>query len=322
MPPPAGTDRGNRAGGGLPQPGLFIEEVAVHQHAEYDLARGVAAEPATVRAQIALALEAATMVGGPNLVWGFGPRLWSALAPGGVPRGLHDFAGLTGRGAGSGHDSPATQSDLWLWCQGSRHEAVWESARRARDALAPVASLMRQQWAYKAADNRDPIGFIDGTENPALPEAATTAVIPGGLPGAGGSCVLVQKWVHDLAAFEALSVLEREEVIGRTRDTSIELPERRMPPTSHVSRNTLEEPGGGELKIYRRNTPFASLGEAGTMFIGTSADPTRIDRMLERMFGLADDGLVDRLIEFSRPVSGSYYFVPSLDDLADRLGSP
>ena len=332
------------------QPGLFIEETAIHYHLElslpdqFNLAEAIAA--------IAAARRAATTMRGPNVVWGFSPRLWRAIAPQDCPESLQPFTGIEGL---DGHRAPATQSDIWFWCHGNAYEKVWRTAYDVMEPLQTVADLDTQLSAFVGRDNRDSIGFIDGTENPALDEALDVALIPAGSPGAGGSPVFVQKWVHDLLAFEELPLAEQEAVFGRTRDDSTELDDAVMPATSHVSRNVIEDDSGEELHIYRRNTPFASVGkfaesgiatsvaetkpvgesgsdvsgesgtsaegEIGTLFIGCSADPGRIDTMLSRMFGTSGDGLIDHLINYSTAVTGSYYFVPRMDHLTEVFGS-
>lgn len=304
-----------------PQSALFIEETDIHYHAEFRLRPGLGDTQAglgRVATAIGDARRAATWLGGPNVVWGIGADLWRALAPHAVPADIAAFAGVTGAAPTS---APATPGDIWLWCHGSDYHAAWRTQFDAARYLGAVADLQREVRAYREIDSRDPTGFIDGTENPLLDEAIEVALIPAGCPGAGGSIVLVQKWVHDLAAFEALSVSEQEGVFGRTRDASLQLPDDAMPATSHVSRNTIVDTHGDELHIYRRNTPFASLSETGTVFIGASRDPRRIDEMLQRMFGATPDGLYDRLTDFSAAVSGAYYFVPSMDDLTSVFGS-
>ena len=162
-------------------------------------------------------------------------------------------------------------------------------------------------------------GFIDGTQNPSLAEAPEVVLIPEGSPGAGGSVVLVQQWTHDIAEFEALSIEAQEKVIGRTKATSIELDEEVRGAQSHVSRTTIEE-NGVERHIFRRNTPFGTATEHGTMFIGFSCEQHRLARMLDRMAG-AEDGIRDALTRYTTVVSGAYYFVPSVEALR-KFASP
>ena len=136
--------------------------------------------------------------------------------------------------------------------------------------------------------------------------------------GAGGAFVIAQKWVHDLGSSTRSARTEQEAVIGRTKPDSVELDDK--PPTAHIARVVIEE-DGEELEIYRRSTPYGTVGELGLYFLAFSADPTRFDKMLARMFGTSGDGVHDHLTDFTRPVSGSYYFAPSLDDLDGILPS-
>jgi putative iron-dependent peroxidase len=162
---------------------------------------------------------------------------------------------------------PATQHDLWLWVAGHAYDKVFDVTKEAVQALAQLATLALEVAGWTYRENRDLTGFIDGTENPPLSEAPEVALVADGAPVAGGSVVLVQKWTHDAAAFEALPIAEQEKVIGRTKETSIELAEEVSGPESHVSRTTIEE-HGVEQHIFRRNTPFGMATEHGTMFIG------------------------------------------------------
>jgi putative iron-dependent peroxidase len=125
------------------------------------------------------------------------------------------------------------------------------------------------------------------------------------------------RWVHDLDSFERLSITEQEDAIGRTKAASLELDEKAKPPTAHIARAEIEDDAGNELPIYRRSVPYGTVAEHGLYFVAFSADRTRYDRMLSRMFGTAGDGHHDRLIDFSRPVSGAYYFAPPLNLLAE-----
>jgi putative iron-dependent peroxidase len=127
------------------------------------------------------------------------------------------------------------------------------------------------------------------------------------------------RWMHDLEAFNRISVEEQERVIGRTKPDSVELTDAAKPPTAHIARVTIDV-GSEELKIYRRSVPYGTVEEHGLYFVAFSADPSRYDRMLARMFGTAGDGVRDRLIDFSRPVSGAYYFAPSINALNELAG--
>jgi putative iron-dependent peroxidase len=176
-----------------------------------------------------------------------------------------------------------------------------------------VAEVVADVACFTYHDSRDLTGFIDGTANPPPADAASVACIGPGRPGAGGSHVLTQRWVHDLASFRALEVADQERVIGRTRHESVQLDDDAMPDDAHVARVEIHGPDGEERPIYRRSTPFGSTAEEGLYFVAFSSDRDRFDTMLGRMFGL--DGPTDHLTAFSRPVSGSYYFAPSVEAL-------
>jgi porphyrinogen peroxidase len=291
------------------QSGIFALGTSSHSYLEFDLhAQG---DPLTLVQVIANLEEPRMTTGGVNLVVGIKPSLWARVAPEEMPAEVTDFEQDV-RGV-DGYTMPATQHDLWVWVAGHAYHTVFDVTREAIATLAPVAHLASEVagWTYK--ESRDLTGFIDGTENPSLSEAPEVVLIPGGSRGAGGSVVLVQKWMHDVAAFEALAVEEQEKVIGRTKANSTELDEEVRGPQSHVSRTVIEEQGV-EKHIFRRNTPFGTATEHGTMFIGFSCDQQRLVRMLARMAG-AEDGIRDALTRYTTAVSGAYYFVPSVEAL-------
>jgi len=289
------------------QSGIFALGTGSHSYLEFDLH----GDPLILVQAMANLEEPRMTTGGVNLVVGFRPSLWARVAPEEMPAGVTDFEQDV-RGV-DGYTMPATQHDLWLWVAGHAYHKVFDVAREAIATLAPVAHLAAEVagWTYK--ESRDLTGFIDGTENPPLSEAPEVALVPDRSPGAGGSVVLVQQWMHDAAAFEALSLEEQEKVIGRTKETSTELAEEVRGVESHVSRTVIEE-NGVEQHIFRRNTPFGTATSHGTMFIGFSCDQQRLARMLARMAG-AEDGIRDALTRYTTAVSGAYYFVPSVEAL-------
>jgi putative iron-dependent peroxidase len=210
--------------------------------------------------------------------------------------------------------------DVWVWMHGTGDDGLLDAARAVCRLLDPVATLASEVHGFVYRDSRDLTGFIDGTENPPVEEAYRVALVSDGQPGAGGSHALVQRWVHALDRFEALAVEEQEQVIGRTKADSIELDEEAKPATAHIARVVIEDDRGQELEIYRRSVPYGTTAEHGLMFVAFAADPTRMVRMLERMFGASADGIRDRLTAFSTPVTGATYFVPSLEALGAALG--
>ena len=299
----------------VPQFGIFAQGTNAHAFLEWDIRPGVDLLEAS---GILSGLRGPSVTaGGVNLVLAFGASLWQAIAPADVPNGLAPFLPLGAPGA----PSPAAQHDLWLWINGSSQDVVFEHARAAAKAVETVAKLANEQVAFVHRDSRDLTGFIDGTANPTLDEAPMVALVPDGEPGAGGSHVLAMRFVHDLEAFEKLSIAEQEQVIGRTKADSLELDEDAKPPTAHIARVEIEDDAGLELPIYRRSVPYGTVAEHGLYFVAFSADRTRFETMLRRMIGAHGDGLRDRLTEFSHPVSAAYYYAPPLNLLVNLPGS-
>jgi porphyrinogen peroxidase len=295
-----------------PQPGIFAQGTRSHYHLEFDL-RPESTDDAVVEALHGLR-EPPVTAGGSNIVVGFGADLWRRLQPDDAPAELGPFEAIEGNGRGA----PATQHDLWVWTHGTGEDVELDVARAVVAVLAPVATLAAEQPCFVYLDSRDLTGFIDGTENPPVEQAFEVALVPDGEPGAGGAFVLAQKWVHDLERFHAQERDEQEDTIGRTKPDSVELDDK--PPTAHIARVVIEE-DGEELELYRRSTPYGRVGELGLYFLAFSADPSRFTKMLHRMFGVSDDGLHDHLTDFTRPVSGAFYFAPSLDALDGILPS-
>jgi len=296
----------------VPQFGIFAQGTIAHAFMEWDLRPDIdLREAASVLARLRSPTVSA---GGVNLVIAFGNELWQALAPRDVPAGLGPFLPV---GRLGGHHAPATQHDVWLWINGSSQDVVFEHTRAASRAIATVAQLANEQVAFVHRDSQDLTGFLDGTANPTMVEAPGAALVPDGQPGAGGSHVIAMRWVHNLDAFEALPVPEQERVFGRSKVGSIELEEDAKPPTAHIARVEIQDAAGNELPIYRRSVPYGTVAEHGLYFVAFSADRSRFDTMLGRMFGTDGDQLHDRLTEFSRPVSGAYYYAPPLNLLVD-----
>jgi putative iron-dependent peroxidase len=291
-----------------PQPGIFALGTSAHWHLEATLRDG-ATPAALVDVVRSLGREGAT-TSGVDLVVGFGAEAWAG-AGGEIPEGMTAFRSVTGP---DGFTVPATQCDVWAWIAGSGDDVVFDRARAVAAGLGRVCDVVYEQHGFAYRDCRDLTGFVDGTENPPVDEAVAVATVPDGRPGAGGSVVVVQRWVHDLGAFERLTVADQEAVIGRTKPDSVELDEERRPDDAHISRVVIEEEGE-ELEIFRRSTPFGSLSEHGLQFVGFSADQRRLDLMLARMAGL-DGGPRDRLTRFSTPVRSAYYFTPPLEAVA------
>ena len=296
------------------QQGIFAVGTAAHCYLEFDRIDRV--EAAMFVARVAGLEEPHTTVGGVNLVIAVRPELWEAMVPDHAPAAVRSFeqpvVGV------DGFIMPATQHDAWVWVSGAAQDLVFDIAVQMIDDLRGAAMLATEATGWSYRHSRDLTGFEDGTENPPIAEAYEVAVVPNGEPGAGSSVLLFQQWVHLSEAWRALGVAEQERVIGRTKPDSVELDEARMPATSHVSRTVIEE-GGEEVDIFRRNTPYGTVREHGTMFVGFSAEQSRLSRMLERMAG-AEDGIRDALTRYSTPLSGAYYVVPSVQGLRAAAG--
>jgi putative iron-dependent peroxidase len=210
---------------------------------------------------------------------------------------------------------PSTQHDALVWLSGSAHDVIFDMARSVVRDLAGQALLADETSSWSYRHDRDLTGFVDGSENPTLLDAPADALLPAGVPGAAGSVLLLQKWKHKVVEWEALAVIEQERIMGRTKLDSIELKDK--PADSHVARTDQDTFGN----IFRRNMPYGSVGDHGTMFVGFSADQNRLSGMLNSMAGLLT-GTRDALTRYSQPLTGSYYFVPSVESLRRLRGNP
>ena len=290
-----------------PQTGIFALGTSSHTYLEFDLVAGV--EPAAAVARVASLREPRTTIGGVNVVAGFRPELWAGVAPDDAPSGLTGFnEPLTGP---AGYELPATQHDVVVWLNGATYDVVFDLSRAVQRDLRGAADLANEMVGFQYHHDLDLTGFIDGIENPTLVEATNVALIPDGVPGTGGSVLLLQQWEHDATAWESLPVSEQELIIGRSKADGAELDP--APDSSHVGRTDQEEFG----KIFRRNVAYGTLARHGTIFVGFSRDQRILEAMLESMIGRRAEA-IDRLTTFTRPVTGAYYMIPSADALAAR----
>ena len=286
-----------------PQGGIFALGTGAHAYLEFDASeragRGFVAAVSSLR-------EPRTTMGGVNLVAGFRPELWRETAPDDAPAGVEGFnEDLIGI---DGYVMPATQHDAVLWLSGSAYDVVFDVARAAIAELQGLAVIVDETSSWSYRHDLDLTGFIDGTENPTLIEAPEFVLIPDGEPGAGGTILLLQKWAHDSSVWESLPVEKQELVIGRRKADSVELEDK--PEDSHVASTDQDRFG----KIFRRNTPYGTVTDHGTMFVGFCTTQSPLSTMLESMAGL-DSGARDALTYYTRPLTGAYYFVPSTDAL-------
>jgi putative iron-dependent peroxidase len=251
-----------------------------------------------------------------------GDQLWRRLAgEASTPAGLHPFQELE---AGGRH-AVSTQGDLLFHIRAARMDLCFELAAQIMNRLRGAATIVDEVHGFRYFDTRDLLGFVDGTENPQGAAVARCTVIGAEDPAfAGGSYVIVQKYLHDLDAWNALPVEDQERVIGRTKLSDIELADDVKPASAHNALTTITDAGGQEVKILRDNMPFGTLGSAefGTYFIGYARSPEPIEQMLRNMFLGSPPGNYDRILDFSRAVTGSLFFVPSQDLLESLADDP
>jgi putative iron-dependent peroxidase len=251
-----------------------------------------------------------------------GSRAWDRLFAGPRPAELHPFREL----AGTVHRAPATPGDLLLHIRHERMDLCFEFATQVMTRLAGAVTVADEVHGFRYFDERDLLGFVDGTENQVGRAAGTAALAGDADPGfAGGSYVIVQKYLHDMAAWNALAVEAQEQAIGRSKLSDIEMPDDVKPANSHVALNTIVDDDGEERQILRANMPFGTLGrgESGTYYIGYAATPSVTEQMLVNMFIGSPPGNYDRILDFSTAVTGTLFFAPSadfLDDLPDPPG--
>jgi putative iron-dependent peroxidase len=256
-----------------------------------------------------------------SCVVGIGGTLWERLSPTARPRELHPFARIDG----PAHVAPSTPGDLLFHLRADRADLCFELERLLLDTLGDAITVVDEVSGFRYFDSRDLLGFVDGTANPTgadLPDAALISETAD--PAfAGGSYVVVQKYLHDLTAWGALNGEQQEAIIGRTKADNVELDDDASPRKSHKTLTTIVDDDGSELDILRDNMPFGrpGAGEFGTYFIGYAGRLWVIERMLERMFVGEPAGSYDRILDFSTAVTGTTFFVPT-HAMLDRLAEP
>ena len=248
-----------------------------------------------------------------SIVVGFRPEWWSLVDAGGIPKNLKSFTeniqGIDGSMA------PATQHDLWIWLNQPSADRLFDSIIKIKAALDGVADLSESRECFTYHNSVTLDGFADGIGNPNAFRASSVSVIPEDQPGAGGSTVLVQKWFVEVEKMRSLNLTEGEAVYGRSKLKGHKLSP--MPERSHVARNQYYGADGKTIDIVRRNAYFGDTKEAGVMFVGFSNNIDVTLGMLKQMYGIGPDGIAktDALLDFSKAVSSSIYFVPSYDAL-------
>ncbi|MGW5432421.1 Dyp-type peroxidase [Streptomyces sp. NPDC004059] len=282
-----------------------------------DTVRGLLEDVSGLRRSVAFREPAEEL----SCVVGIGSRAWDRLFSGPRPRQLHPFTDLVG----PRHRALGTPGDLLFHIRAHRMDLCFELARLLGERLKGAATVVDEVHGFKFFDERDLLGFVDGSENPEG-KVADDAVFIGEEDAefAGGSYVIVQKYLHDMTAWNALSVEEQNLVIGRTKLANVELPDDVKPADSHVALTTITDENGDERKIVRENMPFGNIaqGEFGTYFIGYARTPDVTEEMLRNMFLGRVPGRNDRILEFSVAVTGCLFHVPTVTFLDDLPAAP
>ncbi len=286
----------------IPQPGILLPVPHCCRYLTFGLKPG--ADPAEALAGLR------EFGGGDGVVVGIGKSVVSAL--GREVEGLRAFPSLVGPGV----DIPATPAGLWIWLRGDDPGKLVHAANRLKDILSSAFRLDEVVDGFKHDETpegmgRDLTGYEDGTENPEDEEAETAALISGMGPGMDGSSfVATQRWIHELSIFDRMSAGERDRIIGRRRGDNEELAD--APAAAHVKR-TAQEDFEPEAFVVRRSMPWADAMSEGLEFVAFVASLDAFEAQLTRMSGL-EDGTVDALFRFSRPVTGAYFWCPPVAD--------
>ena len=262
------------------------------------------------------AVEFRNIEAGLTCIVGFGSEAWDKLFGSPRPAELHPFREIR---SGSRH-AVSTPGDILFHIRAKRMDLCFELATHIMNSLGDAVSTADEVHAFRYFDDRDLLGFVDGTENPRGGAASDAAIVGEEDPSfAGGSYVIVQKYLHDMKGWNGLSVETQELIIGRRKLSDIELSDAEKPVYAHNALTNIEK-DGKQLQILRDNMPFGrqGQGEFGTYFIGYCRTPSVTETMLENMFVGNPPGNYDRILDFSRAVTGSLFFVPTatfLDDI-------
>lgn len=244
-----------------------------------------------------------------SCILGIGSDAWNRVFGKPRPKELHKFREIL---ADKRH-APATPGDMLFHIRAQRMDLCFELATQIMNRLGPAVTAVDEVHGFRYFDSRDIIGFVDGTENPKGQMAIDATLIGDEEPKfRAGSYVIIQKYLHDLAAWNKLPVERQEQIIGRTKLSDVELDDNVKPTYAHNALNIIVE-DGREIKILRDNMPFGHVGEKefGTFFIGYSRTPRTIEKMLSNMFVGKPKGNYDRILDYSRAMTGNLFFVPS-----------
>ncbi|WP_027928487.1 Dyp-type peroxidase [Amycolatopsis benzoatilytica] len=250
---------------------------------------------------------------GLTCVAGISSAAWDRIYGGPRPAGLHELPVF----AGEKHVSVTTGADLLFHVRAERMDLCFELETLVMDRLRGSVEVVDEVQGFRYFDARDVLGFVDGTENPTGRGAERAVFVDDDGPFDGGSYVVVQKYLHDMTAWNALSTEQQELVIGRRKLSDVELSDEEKPADAHIALNVITDEDGNELDILRDNMPFGRPGhdEFGTYFIGYTKAPAVIEQMLENMFVGSPPGNYDRILDFSVAHTGALFYVPTVDFL-------
>lgn len=250
-----------------------------------------------------------------SCVMAFGSDVWDNLFGAPRPKELHRFEEIDGV-----HKAVSTPGDILFHIRAKRMDLCFEMASQVMFRLADAIDIVDETHGFKYFDDRDLLGFVDGTENP-RGKATVEATLIGDEDSAfaGGSYVIVQKYLHDLTRWNELPTEQQEDIIGRKKLSDIEQLDAVKKPYAHNVLTSINDDDGNQLDILRDNMPFGEVGrgEFGTYFIGYARSPSRTERMLQNMFVGSPPGNYDRLLDFSRTTTGALFFVPTATFLDD-----
>ena len=305
--------------GPLTRAAIFLVVCIRPEPASYAALRAFCAD----LAGLVRAVEFRDVEAGLTSVVGFGSDAWDKLFGAPRPAELHPFQEIRS----GGRHAVSTPGDILFHIRARRPDLCFELAAQIMDSIGEAVSVADEVHGFRYFDDRDVIGFVDGTENPRGGAAEQAAIVGDEDKAfAGGSYVIVQKYLHDMKGWNALPVEAQERIIGRKKLSDIELNDAEKPAFAHNALTVIEE-NGKEVKILRDNMPFGrpGHGEFGTYFIGYSRTPRITETMLENMFVGRPPGNYDRLLDFSKPVTGSLFFAPSstfLDNISGDAPNP
>jgi len=295
----------------MTQHAIFKEESTKFYYLEYQLKPNISLE--SIKSALIKALN--PQHNGVNIVIAFGLKAWNFIQSDWQPKDICSFKTLNGV---NNYAMQSTQQDIFFWIHSQNHDQNFDQVLSIQKCMQSLADLQLDLAGFNYHNNRDLIGFEDGTANPQGDARLKTALIAKGQKGAGGSYVLSQKWVHNLTAFNQLNIEQQEKIIGRTKLENIELKGNDMPIDSHISRTDVKI-DGESMDIYRRSDPFGNATEHGLYFLAFACEMRRFETQLKSMLGMTNDSIHDRLIEFSQAQTSSFWFAPSQEDLQDLL---